>query len=285
MRERGFIVWFVVLVVLVAVLNLPGTLSGAIKSGLREAIAPLQGAVTGGFGKVGDAWRAVRGFGDLVEKNEIMSEELVRLRNELMTTQTLQQENSELRDLLQYRERSTYDLVGSQVISRDVGGWWQTIRVGKGYMDGVDVNMAAITPDGLVGKSIDVSPRTTDLILLSDPSCKVSVKVVRTDSFGVMSGRGQTIKGQPICRMEFINKDQVIRQGDEVQTSGLGGVFPPGLLVGHVERVELDSSGLYQTAEILVNADLGRLSQVFMVVAEKDPVEDLLMRKALGAKP
>jgi rod shape-determining protein MreC len=142
--------------------------------------------------------------------------------------------------------------------------------------------MAVVTPDGLVGKTVDVSLRTADVLLLSDPNCKVSARIARTGTFGLVSGTGPARDGAMLCRMEFINKDVPIRAGDQVLTSGLGGVFPPGLLVGYVDAVDLDESGLYQRADVVPRADLGRLTYVFVVFEEEDPIEEWLRKRDLS---
>ena len=283
-KERGSIVWFVLVVTLVAALNLPGGLGNRARAGFRELVAPLQGLVTTMVRRVNGAMDAIRGIGDLAEQNRIMEKELVRLNNELLTYRGLDEENRSLRRQLAYRDRAPFDLISAEVIARDIGGWWHTLRLGKGYLDGLGPNMAAITPDGLVGRTLDVTPRTADVLLISDPGCRVPVLLTRTGAFGVMAGRRQIPTGATLCRVDFINKNLEIRVGDEVVTSGLGGIFPRGLLVGHVESVAMDASGLYQQADVAVQSDLGRLAHLFVVVPERDPAEALLMRRAREAR-
>ena len=280
MRERGFILWFAVLAALVTLLNLEGPLSRSLKMLLREGVAPLQEGVAGGVRRVSGAFRAVRDVGERMEQKERMESELVELRNEVLTLKALEQENIRLREQLLYRRRAERRLVPCEVIARDVSGWWQTVQLGQGYLDEIEAKMAVITPDGLVGRTIDSTPRTADVLLISDPSCRVSVQVVRSGTFGILSGLGAPVRGRVVCRLGFLNRNAAVREGDEVVTSGLGGVFPQGLLVGHIESVQRDESGLYQQAQVLVRADVAGLTHVFVVVDEKDEVEALLMRRA-----
>lgn len=279
-KERGFIVWFVLIVVLVLLLNLEGPHSARMKASLRELVAPLQEAVFSGTRKVSETTQAVREFGDLVKQNELMSAELVALRNEVLTLKGLEQDNIDLRRQLLYARQSERSLVSCPVIARDVSGWWQTVRLGKGYLDGVEAGMAVITPDGLVGKTVAVSPRTADVLLISDPSCKVSCEIARTEAFGVFAGRGPTDDGRATGILEFVSKNADVDEGDELATSGLGGVFPRGLLVGQVRSVRPDASGLSQSAEVLVAAEVIGLTQVFVVVEERDEVGELLLERS-----
>jgi rod shape-determining protein MreC len=260
-------------ILLVAVLNLPAPVSSRVKTWLREGVAPLQRVVAGATDRASRAVDAVRGIGGLVTENQKLSEEMVRLRSEVQTLRALEAENIVLRGQLRFAQTATKRHIPAEIIARDISGWWRTVRLGKGREDGVRANMAVVSSEGLVGKTVEASPHTSDVLLLSDPGCRVSTKISRTGLFGVLSGQGSGARDQAVCVMDLINKDTPVRAGDEVVTSGLGGVFPKGLLVGYVDRVEVDSSGLYQRALVVPRADLGGLSYVF-VVAEGRAGED-----------
>jgi rod shape-determining protein MreC len=270
--------------VLIIVLNLPPSVSGRAKSMLREGLAPLQQLLSGMSLRVKEAAAGLRGLGGLARENQEMEGELARLRNDVRDLQALEQENMELREHLQFKQRAERVLIPCEVIARDISGWWQTIRLGRGSAEGITENKAVMTPDGVVGKTIDVSSRTCDVLLISDPACKVSARLSRTGAFGIVTGGGLQWNGRAICHMEFLNKNLPVQPGDEVVTSGLGGVFPKGLLIGYVEKVHSDHSGLYQRAEVLPKASLGALSYVFIVVEEEDPIDEMLRTRTLKAE-
>lgn len=278
MRERGIVVWVLLGAVLLTVLNLPESVSGQAKAVLREGLAPLQHAVSGVGRTLRESMRSIRGISTLYTENQKMASELVRLRNEVRGLEALKEENLELREQLQFMQRSERELIPCEVIARDITGWWQTVRIGKGSGSGLAPSMAVLTSDGLVGKTLDVSLRTCDVLLISDPKCKVSARIARTGAFGVVVGTGPTSGGRPACRMQFVNKDIPVLPGDEVVTSGLGGVFPKGLLIGYVERVEMDAAGLYQSAYVIPKADLDMLTYVFVAAEQANPIDDYLRR-------
>jgi rod shape-determining protein MreC len=280
MRERSIVLWVIVGAVLLAVLNLPNNVSRRTKAALRESIAPLQNAVSGFGRKVRESFRSVRGIGDAISENRKMAAELVRLRNEVRDLQALERENAQLRTQLQFLRGSERRLVPCEVIARDITGWWQTVRLGKGTGDGVGPNMAVVSSDGLAGRTVDVSSRTSDVLLISDPSCKVSAQIARTGAFGVLEGTGPSVSGHAVCRMKFINRNIPVLAGDEVVTSGLGGIFPRGLLIGYVEKVFTDESGLFQQADVIPKADLGMLTYAFVVAEQANPVDEYLKRRA-----
>lgn len=281
MTERGVIGWLVLLVGMVVLLNLQGGLSDQVKSGMREGLAPLQAMLSGWSHAARDSVRGVRGLADLAAQNRDLSAELGTLRNRVQTLEALEGENLRLREQLNYAARTERTLASCEVIARDVSGWWRTVRLGKGYLDGIEADMAAITPDGLVGRTVYSTPRTADVVLITDPSCKVSVRLPRTGTNGILSGVWKREgPDRAFCRLEFLNKNSLIEPGDEVETSGLGGVFPAGLTVGTIEDVKRDGTGLGQTARVRIRADVGDLIHVFVVVEKRDPLEDLLMQRA-----
>jgi rod shape-determining protein MreC len=278
MRDRSIVLWVILGAVLLVVLNLPGAVSGQVKAVLREGISPLQGALSGCSRWVRESVRSVRGIGGLMRENQQMSAELVRLRNEVRDLQGLSQDNAELREQLQFVAQAKRRLTPCEVIARDITGWWETIRLSKGSSDGVSMDMAVITSEGLIGKTVDVSSRTCDVLLISDPVCKVSARIARTGAFGVVSGIGPARSGQAACRMEFINKNVPVLPGDEVVASGLGGIFPKGLLIGCVEKITMDETGLFQRADIIPKADLGMLTYVFVVAEQGNAVDEYLKK-------
>ena len=265
MTDNRLIFWLVLGVFFVALLNLPESLSQRVKNSVREGVAPLQEAVTGGWRAMRESVDRVRGLGGLAEENERMAGEMARLMNQLNEFRALEKENEAFRSLIGFRKRSPRELLAAEVIARDPGGWWQSLRLDRGSAVGAKAGLAVVSPEGLVGRTVEVSEQTSDVLLLSDPSSRISAQILRTGSFGILYGRGSTWRGQVICRMEFINKNADIRPGDEVITSGLGGIFPKGLLIGYVDSVEKDRSGLYQHADVLSKADLASLQHVFIL--------------------
>ncbi len=265
MRERRLVLWLLLVVLLLALLNLPAAQSLGVKNAVRSALAPLQESVTGGLRRLQEGWAAVRGLGGMALENQRMTAEIARLLGEVRDLKSLERENEQLRGALGFATRAQRDLIPAEVISRSRDGWWQTIRINKGAEHGVAPDQAVISVDGLVGRVASVSARTAEVLLISDPTCRVAGQILRTGSFGLVAGRGPQWDGSVVCRMEFINKNIPIRPGDEVITSGLGGIFPRGLLIGYVDRVATDRSGLYQYADLISKADIGTLQYVFAV--------------------
>lgn len=250
---------------LLMALKFPAFWSHGIKSGAREAVAPLYELVSSVGSRVKNVFRSLKGWGGLPEENRKLAEEIVQLKGRISELESLELENINLRDLLDFQRQASRNLVACEVIARDISGWWRTIRLNKGEKDGILPDQAVVTARGLVGKVISVSPHTAEVLMVSDPGCQVSVEISGLRTFGVLSGKGLSAKGHILCELTMIQKDLDLPKGAAVVTSGLGGVFPRGIMVGYVEQVEMDASGLYQRAEILPQVDMGRLSYVFVV--------------------
>jgi rod shape-determining protein MreC len=209
-------------------------------------------------------------------EREKMLTEMAGLREEVRRLTTLERDNAELRSLLGFKDAHRYKLVICELVSRgDTSGWWQTLTVNKGSEDGIAPDMAVITAKGLVGRTTEVSRHATTVLLITDPTCRVSCKFSRTGAFGITRGGGVSVGGDAKmarfystrpCRMDYISKEQKIFENDEAVTSGLGGVYPEGLPVGTVVKTDVDPSGLYQRADIVPAADLDALRYVFVVL-------------------
>lgn len=271
LNDRSLVRWLALIVVIIALLNMPASMSQSIKSAFREAARPLQHAIDSLLGAGVDHVKSIGRIPGLLVENEALRQEVARLNAERNHLRMLEGENERFRNLLELRPRPETDWITAQVLSRSNDGWWQTLRLNKGSAEGMAEQMAVMSAEGLIGKVVAVSRNTADVLLLSDPAFKVSTRIVRTGSFGVVTGRGPSWEGQVYCRMEFIHKEDGIKSGDEVVTSGLGGVFPANLTIGYVDNVHMDPSGLYQHADIITRADLSNVDYVF-VLRQQDAV-------------
>lgn len=192
-----------------------------------------------------------------------MSAELARLR----------EENKRLRAMLDLRSSlDTYRLHAAEVIARSPDQWNQVLVINKGARDGVRPDMAVITTKGLIGRVTDVTPFTARVALLTDLSRSGHVSAVvqgeESRVFGVIDAYDFDTG---YLLFQKIPAEAPIREGQVVVTSGLGGVFPRGLVIGTVVAVEPGDNGLTQRAYVKPAADFAYLDEVF-VVERKDAV-------------
>lgn len=256
--------------IVLIVLNLPPPASQALKRMTREVMAPMQGLAANLGSRLHAAREALAARGGLPEQHRQVRAELIQLQNQLLEFEELRRENLLLRRQLGFAERAEREPVAAEVLARDISGWWQTVRVDHGGNVRVRADQAAITSEGLVGRVLDSSVRTADILLITDPGCRVSVQIADKGAFAILSGQGLSRRGGPACRLELINKNARIERGDPVYTSGLGGIFPRGLLVGHIDEVFTTDHGLHQSATVIPSADLTDLRVVFLLTADPE---------------
>ncbi len=258
---------------LVVAFVLPSSLSLKGKGAVRGIMAPAERGTSGLGQRLSEAVSAIRGMGGAVEKNREFSHELVRVQAELRQLRDIEEENLRLRRAFKFRRQQPYSMIPCDVISRNISGWWNTVRIGKGTVAGSRENHAVISPDGLVGKTIEVSKRTAEVLLVCDPACRVSARIKDSNTYGLVRGGGVNLRGHPVARMDFIDKDTEILAGDEVVTSGLSGegdVSPKGVHIGYIVKVHQDDSGLFQYAEIAPSATVSLLDYVFVVSVDAE---------------
>jgi len=266
--RRSFYILILAGILIIVLINLPGSTTARMNTFLRDAMLPLSRpmarALASGRGLFQDEPQTANHV-KLLAKN-------AQLRLELRQTQALEQENRALRQMLGLSAHVGRRLIAADIIARDVNAWWQTARLNKGLADGIALDMAVITPEGLAGRIIRISRTTSDVLFLVDPACRISARLTRLDVFGIVRGQGVSWRGQASCRMDFINKAVQIMPGDEVITSGLGGVYPSGLVIGHVDQVRLDPSGLYQSADIVPTFNFRSLDVMFVMSRDANPL-------------
>lgn len=148
----------------------------------------------------------------------------------------LASDNARLRQLLGLQRASGEDTLSAPVISRQTGGWWQQLVIGKGAIAGVRAGQPVLAPGGLIGLVASVTPTTATITLLTDPSSRVGVWVSRGRHHGLLSGVGSA---RPLLR--FLDKDPEARPGDLVVTSPASTLVPPNLPVGVIQTVDADA--------------------------------------------
>jgi rod shape-determining protein MreC len=166
--------------------------------------------------------------------------------------------------MLDFRKRSRFEVVSARVVGREAGRGGRELKIDKGSRDGVRKNLAVMTVDGLVGRVSAVDVRSAFVRPLNGRHCRVSARVTRTRMEGILEwtpNRG--------LHLTFLPYRAEVRPGDEVVSSGLGGVFPQGVLIGDVARVDPDRTEGSRRVTVRAAVDFGSLEEVFVVVRQR----------------
>jgi rod shape-determining protein MreC len=221
---------------------------------IKVTSATIQG-VTG-------IWRDYVDLRSVREENRRLQLEVGTLKRRLDQLQEQALETQRLQRLLAMRQASQAAFLTARVVGKDATNWFKTILLDRGSLEGVRRNQPVLAPDGLVGRVMDVTPTSARVQLLTDPVNAVGGLIQRTRVTGIVSGNlgaGARVRYLPLLA------DVVV--GDEVVTSGMGGVFPKGIPVGRITAVERRSGALFQEATLAPAVDLSRLEEVLILTS------------------
>ena len=182
-------------------------------------------------------------------------------------------ENAQLRELLNLQERrKDLEFESAKITARSTSNWESTLTISKGSAAGVEAGDCVITETGvLVGVVSETSLLSSTVATLIDTSIEVGGVVTRTYSAGILEGDFD-LMNQGLLRLSYLPEGAGLVAGDEVLTSGLGGIYPAGLVVGRVQGVFNDAAGMSRYAIVDPSVELGGLIEVF-VIKDFDVVE------------
>lgn len=150
----------------------------------------------------------------------------------------VESQNQKLKKLLGYvASNNATQEVASPIVGRSADGWWQQVTLGRGSQAGIAVGFIVTAPGGLVGRIISVTPHTSRVLLISDPTSQLGVTISRSRHMGFLRGQSSNF-----AVMQFFDKVPDVRRGDVVATSPYSQIFPVGLPVGRVESINLKKS-------------------------------------------
>ena len=198
---------------------------------------------------------------NLEKENTMLKEKIAQLQEENHRMKEMKLANERLRQLLRFREKSPPSTIGAEVIGRDPSSWFNSVTIDKGEGDGLKKGMAVISPTGVIGQVLKISPHYATVLLITDYNSAIDCVVQRTRAKAIVEG-----KGENRCQLKYLLRADEVAVGDVVVTSGLSGNFPKGLMVGEVKKVDKKGHGVFQYAELVPSVDMTRLEEVFVIM-------------------
>ncbi|MCD6093261.1 MAG: rod shape-determining protein MreC [Candidatus Omnitrophica bacterium] len=195
------------------------------------------------------------GGASLAEENRQLKQKIKELNQRIVELEEAMQENKRLRGLLSFRKEG-YTNIPAQVIGESSDSWRKVVIIDKGKRDGIRKDMAVVGKEGLIGRVVEVGLRSSRVMLIIDFNFKVAALVQRTRDQGIVQGNICS------CVMRYIDKDSDVAKGDIVISSGRGGIYPKGLVIGKVDELNEDINRLYLKARILPAVNFHRLEEV-----------------------
>lgn len=201
---------------------------------------------------------------NLVKENQRLKEDNLRLS--LLNAELKESyiENQRLRGMLNFVDSTHFDIVPARVMNRGTTPVFNSILIDVGSSHGIGPNMAVISTEGVIGKTVSVGSSTTLAQIFTDVNFRISVKFQTSRVFGIMQWHFEGL-----AEVREIPKTVIIHPGEKVITSGYSDIYPAGLLIGEVLDLEPSGDGLYQVAVIQPYVDINSIEEVFVILSRK----------------
>ena len=240
-----------------------GGASTIFERAILQVTTPLHSALDVVWKGAADVWTHYLWLIDTGYKNDQLVAENRQIKAELMQVQEIRLANERLRKLLDFKAGVNLVTLPAQVISEDASSWFRTVVIDKGADDGVREGMPVVVAEGVVGRTIRVAAQQSRVLLITDASSAIASLVQKNRTRGICRGQGANLT------LDFALRLEEITEGDLIVTSGIGGVFPKGLTIGHVEQVSVVAYGLFQPVSVKPTVDFSRLEEVLVLLKEK----------------
>jgi rod shape-determining protein MreC len=226
--------------------------------------APIQTGLAKASRATFGLWTTYLDWKNVRAENRRLREEVQELRVQSLRVTETDDENRRLRRLLALQEQLPLTTLSGEIIAREWGGWIRSLTVNRGRGDNVPRLTAVISPNGLIGRVVDVRPGASIVQVLTDPTSTVGAHVLRTRTPGIVEGdpRGT-------LRFKFMSRDGAsIQSGDVLVTAGQGGLFPRGIPIGTVRSIDNRGAALFHYAELTPAVDFARIDEVLLVTGD-----------------
>ena len=268
-RQNG--IWLLVIALLLSILIgitsfLLGGSADPFSNAVNTVTAPVRGGVSAVLDWAEGVYNYVFHYQELHDELDQLRIRVAELEEEVREGQEASRENEQLRELLDLQaKRRDFTFESARVTTRSTDNWESTLTLSKGSSDGVAAGNCVITETGvLVGvvSTVGLNWSTVSTVLNTD--IEMGGIVTRTYSAGILEG-DFALMGQGRLKLSYLPEGAQLVSGDEVVTSGKGDIYPSGLVVGQVEGVFIDPSGMTRYAVVIPNVDLDSLIEVFII--------------------
>ncbi len=233
------------------------------RSILLAAFYPFQVAAVSLWNGIAGVPSKILNLRSLSKQNAELKKEVKNLRAKLMLLEEQTKENRRLRNVLGFKQRSHYkfNILAARVIGKGPTPWFSILQINQGSKAGVRKGMPVIVEQGLVGQVIEASILSSKVLLITDAESSVAASDARSRDFGVVKGTS----GNKLF-MKYVSAGGDILVGDEIITSRISSIFPPGIPVGKVIQAAKREHDLFYHIEIKPAVDLSKIEEVFVLM-------------------
>ncbi len=260
----------VIILALVIILSRGGFFGGAIDRAATDISTPLADLMGLPFRFFKNTFAVLGNNKNLLKKNSNLANQVKILERQLNSFKNRESHFNQLETLARLKDEYNYDVLPARIVLKDNMDWSRTIVINRGSRDGLTANMAVVSGAGLVEKIIRTGYAYSRVLLLIDNTFKVGARLRKSRFAGLIEGKGMN---QMI--LNYLPRETTFQKGEEVVTSGLGGIFPAGYLIGTVKKTHYEEYGFYKYITVKPSVDFNTLELV-AVVKRLPPQIDVL---------
>jgi rod shape-determining protein MreC len=269
LKRWHYAVLIAVLLLTLVLLNLSGNTVARMKLGISSLFLPLFGLAASSQQLAGEAGDAAVSRSELLRQVESLRRENQQLKLQLSEKEKAARENERLKRILgwqqELQQKRRWKVRLASVVLREPANWWRTVQIDLGTRDGVTNSLPVLSPDGyLVGRVSAAGLTRSQVVLLGDPNCKVAARVDNpTRDTGIVGASGPL--DVEFVEMGYLSRNAALQPGQDVRTSGDGGIFPKDIPIGKVVDSRLADYGLSTVARVRLGANLSGLEEVWVM--------------------
>ncbi|ACM21822.1 cell shape-determining protein MreC [Geotalea daltonii FRC-32] len=237
--------------------------AGPLERSVMNVMAPASKLGSAGNGFFSGLWSDYLDLVNVRRENKELRR-IIKLYNARETeSREALMANERLKSLLELKTSTQVPSLAAGVIGEDGSPWFKTLFLDRGAAEGLQEGMPVVAVDGVIGRLVKVAAESSRVLLLTDHASGIAAVVQRSRARGVVKGTGD---GR--CSLEFTLRDEDVKVGDVIVTSGVGGGFPKGLKVGEVTMVKKGAYGIFQTVEVRPAVNISRLEEVLVLLQQ-----------------
>lgn len=259
----GGIITLIILILLIFLSNVHNEKVSFLESVVNSVVTPVQRVFSDLKNKIQGNSAYFTDIESLQEENKELKEKNSELETRLRELESIKADNATLQEYMNLTQKyADYSTIPAYVINKDVSNYSSDLVINVGSEDGVETNMTVIADKGLVGHIISVTKNTAKVQVIVDAASTVSCNISTTDQSIICKG---TLENNQILRASYIPTDAELIQGDNVYTSGMGGIYRKGILIGTIEEIITTSNATDRYATVKPAVDFSTVGTVLVI--------------------
>ncbi len=265
-KKPQYIALALVAVVALIIFNLPAHAITQAKLSISGFFLPLFGMSRTSQQLLEKTGKSVLPRAVLTKENETLRLENEQLKIQLMQNAELSHENAQLRHAIGWQKQNSRKLQLANVIGRDPANWWRTVLIDAGSNQGIRPNLPVLVSSGLIGRIAAVGANRSQVLVLGDPNLRVGAMIQEKEvrENGIIISTSGPLDNN-LVNFQYFSRNTEIKPGQSVITSGDGGVFPKGILIGQIVDLRENNTGLSTEARVKLGANLSSLEEVWVM--------------------